>query len=190
MRRKNLAKRSYPKKQYDDLFLKYEESLKKYKILENKLKNYDKTLNLNAIQKQKLREELAPAPTEMPKIWRGKNTAQIDGLLESEIDDLLVGKSSLKKKDFNGAIKIFQKLENSKFHQIRVRAKYQIGKLLFEQQEYDLAMQVFEEIVKSHSYSGIALMAVEDVIKCAEKLKLQDVLDTYKNFNHKYFKES
>ena len=56
--------------------------------------------------------------------------------------------------------------------QVRVRAKYFIGEILFIQEEYDLAMQVFEEIINQHAFSAVIIKSLDRLVECSKKLGL------------------
>jgi tetratricopeptide (TPR) repeat protein len=63
-----------------------------------------------------------------------------------EVSDLV------KVNKFENALVLLKELENSKEKQIVVRAKIMLGDLLFNQGEFDLASQVYEEVIKKYDY--------------------------------------
>ncbi len=85
------------------------------------------------------------------------------------------------KNDNDNALRIFQTLENSPLAQIRVRAKYQIGEILFTQNEYDLAMQIYEEIIHHYAFSGVVIPALAKLVVCYEKLNIKDKKAKYQS---------
>jgi hypothetical protein len=72
------------------------------------------------------------------------------------------------------ATKIFQQLENGAHPSIKARAKFQVGEMLLEKGQHDLALQVFEDIINKNSHSGIVLAALKQAQVCAEKLGIQN----------------
>ncbi len=88
---------------------------------------------------------------------------------------------------FENALAILKNLENSKERQVQVRAKMMLGDLLFNQGEYDLAMQVYEEILSKHAFSGLVLKALGKLVACSEKLKLPEKQAKYYSLLHDFF---
>ena len=71
--------------------------------------------------------------------------------------------------------------------QIVVRAKIMLGDLLFTQGEFDLASQVYEEVVKKYAFSGYVLKALGRLVSCSEKLKQPDKQAKYYSLLHDFF---
>lgn len=88
---------------------------------------------------------------------------------------------------FENALTILKDLENSKEKQIVVRAKIMLGDLLFNQGEYDLASQVYEEIIKKYAFSGYVLKALGKLVACSEKLKQPEKQAKYYSLLHDFF---
>lgn len=88
---------------------------------------------------------------------------------------------------FDNALTILKDLENSKEKQIVVRAKIMLGDLLFNQGEYDLASQVYEEIIKKYAFSGYVLKALGKLVACSEKLKQPEKQAKYYSLLHDFF---
>jgi len=88
---------------------------------------------------------------------------------------------------FENALTIIKELETSKDKQIAVRAKMMLGELLFNNNEYDLAMQVYEEVIKKHGHSGFVLKALGRLVSCSEKLKLAEKQAKYYSLLHDFF---
>ncbi len=91
---------------------------------------------------------------------------------------------------FENALTILKDLENSKERQIVVRAKIMLGDLLFNQGEYDLASQVYEEIIKKYAFSGYVLKALGKLVACNEKLKQPEKQAKYYSLLHDFFEAS
>jgi tetratricopeptide (TPR) repeat protein len=68
------------------------------------------------------------------------------------------------------AMKLFQELASSAVPPIRARAQLQMGEVLMQQGEFDLALQAFEGVINRMSYSGVVLDALRNAAVCSEKL--------------------
>jgi tetratricopeptide (TPR) repeat protein len=126
-----------------------------------------------------------PMPTSM-------GVAQVNNT--DEIDDQILRLREVQEKvsanKFENALMILKELENSKEKQIVVRAKMMLGDLLFNQGEYDLASQVYDEIVKKYAFSGFVLKALGKLVTCSEKLKQPEKQAKYYSLLHDFFEAS
>lgn len=68
------------------------------------------------------------------------------------------------------AMKSFQELASSAVPAIRARAQLQMGEVLMQQGEFDLALQAFEGVISRMSFSGVVLDALRNAAVCSEKL--------------------
>lgn len=68
------------------------------------------------------------------------------------------------------AMRTFQELASSAVPPIRARAQLQMGEVLMQQGEFDLALQAFEGVISRMSYSGVVLDALRNAAVCSEKL--------------------
>lgn len=184
------------KREYDDLLRKYEELNKLY-LKEKEMKKQNKLLtdlnsiggspNLNdtvdvfnkGVKKTTQPEFDYGLPEIKSEPFVGEMSRADEAKLENEIGELRKTKQLLAEKKFEKAMGKLQPLEQSKFRQIRVRAKFLIGSLLLEQREYDLALQVFEEIIQKYAFSHVVLNALEGLVVCSEKLNLPQKRDQY-----------
>ena len=181
---KNAKKsRTVSREQYDNLLVKYEELTKKYELLKE---------GAPKSSQPSLQDELAQSSTE--NFSQNSNNAEtVDAFasqapvvvpetlpqdLESQLSLFRKGLAS-KKTDQGAATKIFQQLENGAHASIRPRAKFQIGEMLLEKGQYDLALQVFEDIINKNAHSGVVLGALKHAQLCAEKLGIQNKKDQY-----------
>lgn len=104
------------------------------------------------------------------------------GSIESEISDLKKGMSLAGAGKFDQAIKVLQSLsKTSSNKQIQVRAKFGTGEVFLAQKEYDLALQVYEDIINHNVYSGLVLNALKRAVTCSEKLNLTDKKTRYES---------
>jgi tetratricopeptide (TPR) repeat protein len=85
------------------------------------------------------------------------------------------------------ATKIFQQLENQGIPPVRARAKLQIGQILFDKQQHDLALQVFEDIIQRNANSGVVIDALRLAMASSEKLGLKEKRDQYSSMLNDVF---
>lgn len=107
--------------------------------------------------------------------------------IESEIAKLREAEGLIERNKFNEGLNKLKVVENSTSRQVRVRAKYLLGEILFKQKEYDLAMQVFEEIISKDAFSGMVLKSLGRLIVCCEKLKQEKKQQQYYSILHDFF---
>lgn len=88
---------------------------------------------------------------------------------------------------FDQALAVLKDLEDSKEKQIAVRAKMLLADLLFGQQEYDLASQVYEEVISQYAFSGFVVKALGKLVVCSEKLKQPEKQAKYYSLLHDFF---
>jgi predicted negative regulator of RcsB-dependent stress response len=107
--------------------------------------------------------------------------------IENEITKLREAEVLIERNKFNEGLNKLKVVENSTSRQVRVRAKYLLGEILFKQKEYDLAMQVFEEIISKDAFSGMVLKSLGRLIVCCEKLKQEKKQQQYYSILHDFF---
>lgn len=127
--------------------------------------------------------EKGPALPGSMGVQQVNNTDDIDDqiLRLREVSDLI------KVNKFENALTILKELENSSEKQIVVRAKMMLGDLLFNQGEFDLASQVYEEVIKKYAFSGHVLKALGKLVACSEKLKQPEKQAKYYSLLHDFF---
>ena len=111
------------------------------------------------------------------------NTDEID----DQISRLREVQELVKVNKFEQALVILKELEASKEKQIVVRAKMMLGDLLFNQGEYDLSSQVYEEIIGKYAFSGFVIKALGKLVVCSEKLKQPEKQAKYYSLLHDFF---
>ena len=109
--------------------------------------------------------------------------------INAEIDQFRAAEAAVRKGDMSQGMKLFKIIEKSQNMQLKVRAKYNIAEILFDQKDYDLAMQAYEEIIKSYAFSGLVIKSLGRLIVCTEKLKLKEKKDKYYSILHDFFKQ-
>jgi len=85
------------------------------------------------------------------------------------------------------ATKIFQQLETQAAPPVKVKAKFELGELLLTKGQYDLSLQIFEDIINHHAYSGVVLQALKGASICADKLGSQNKKDQYESMLNDVF---
>ncbi len=110
--------------------------------------------------------------------------------IEDQIIKLDRAQALLAQNRFDQSLTLLKDLEASNVRQIRVRAKFLIGEMLFTQGEYDLSMQVFEEIIHKDAFSGLVLKTLGRLIVCSEKLKLTKKQQKYYSILHDFFESA
>lgn len=145
------------KKRYDELLTRY-----------NKLKNKkDPSMAIDQIKIETV-DVFAPARTVSSK----EQT-------ETDIDKLDLSEKYIAVGNFEKATGYLKQLENSGNRQVQVRAKFLMGEMYFTQKEYDLAMQIFEDIVKNYSFSGVVIKALGRLEACSKNLKQPEKQKVY-----------
>jgi len=109
------------------------------------------------------------------------------GEVEDDLQQLQKAEGLLNQNKFDATLSIVKKLETSPSKQVRVRAKFLLGEILFKQGEFDLAMQIFEEIITRDAYSGMVVKTLGRLIVCSEKLGLKAKKDKYFSVMHDFF---
>jgi TolA-binding protein len=107
--------------------------------------------------------------------------------VDEQIVQLREAATLVKVNKFDNALAILKDLESSKEKQIVVRAKLMLGDLLFQQGEFDLAMQAYEDIVKNYAFSGLVVKALGKLVACTEKLKQPEKQAKYYSLLHDFF---
>jgi hypothetical protein len=180
--------RSVPREQYDQLLVKYEELTKKYESLKEgkpehslvdelqntQTENFARTSpNVETETVNLLPNDPAatPVPTPAPTATDTTTIVSVPADVESQLSLYRQG-LTLKSSNPGEATKIFQELDAKGDPNVSVRAKLQVGELLFSRQQYDLALQVFEDIITKSAHSSVVLDALKFAEVCADKLGL------------------
>ena len=172
--------RAVSRQQYDQLLVKYEELSKKYETLKegpNKqpslVDELQKTSGENFANNSSNAETVDAFPNQVVI-----STDDVPSDIESQLT-LYKKAVSMKGSNPGEATKIFQQLETAGVPAVKVRSKLQIGELLYAKGQYDLALQVFEDIINKNAHSGIVLDALKLAVVCTDKLGIQDKKDQY-----------
>ena len=203
---------SVPKEQYDELVKKYQDLLNQSKnlkinepekstqpeipaLVENTVLDPSDLVNKidTAIPDAKSPDgvdaishnPVQAGPT--PPMSIGVKTVNHTDDIDSQITRLREAQEAIKVNKFENALVILKDLENSEERQITVRAKMMLGDLLYNQGEFDLASQVYEEIITKHAFSGFVLKALGKLVACSEKLKQPEKQAKYYSLLHDFF---
>lgn len=174
-------RKSVSREQYDELLVKYEELSKKYESLKDGKSSSASSL-LDEIQNNS--KTSANVDTETVDIFApagnqaAASTAALPQDIESELSLYRRG-LALKNSNPGEATKIFQQLETSRTPSVKVRAKFQVGEMLYSKQQYDLALQVFDDIISREAHSGVVLDALKYAAVCSDKLGVAQKRDQY-----------
>lgn len=142
--------KTVPKKQYDELLTKY-----------NQLKNKK--------DPSKAIDEISIETIDVVAISPKRDTAsKVE--VESDFEKLKYADKYIAVGDFEKATTLLKKLEVSGNKQIQVRAKFLLGEIMFSQKEYDMALQIFEDIINNYSFSGLVIKALERLEVCSKNL--------------------
>ncbi len=135
-----------------------------------------------------LKTETAKGPA-VPTSMGVKTVNNTDDI-DDQISRLREVQELVKVNKFENALVILKELEGSKEKQIVVRAKMMLGDLLFNQGEYDLSSQVYEEIIGKYAFSGFVIKALGKLVVCSEKLKQPEKQAKYYSLLHDFFEAS
>ncbi len=190
---KKSSSKTISRAQYDNLLVKYEELSKKYELLkENRSKDqpslkdeiqqtsYENFSNTSSNTSSNV--ETVDAFSNQPVA----EVANVSSDVESQLS-LYKKAVNLKSSASGDATKIFQQLETQGIPEVKVRSKLQIGEMLYEKGQYDLALQVFEDIINKYAYSGVVLDSLKYAQICSEKLGLQNKKDQYSSMINDVF---
>ncbi|MBP5296673.1 MAG: hypothetical protein J6Y94_05005 [Bacteriovoracaceae bacterium] len=61
------------------------------------------------------------------------------------------------------------------------------AEILYAQHEYDLAFQVYEEIIQQDAFSALVIPALAKLVTCADKLNLTEKKEQYYSLLHDVF---
>ena len=99
--------------------------------------------------------------------------------IQEQLDIYNRAKELFRQKQYDTASLELKKINQSSIRQIQVHARFLAGEIMFETGEYDLAMQIYEEILKSNAFSGLVIKSIERLVVCSEKLKLKEKKERY-----------
>lgn len=173
--------RAVSRAQYDQLLVKYEELSKKYEKLKEGPNKGQSSLT-DELQNTSAENFANTSPNaETVDAFPNQVVVSTEDVPSDIEEQLTLYRRGLSLKGSNPgeATKIFQQLENAGIPSVKARSKLQIGELLYSKGQFDLALQVFEDIIQKHSHSGVVLNALKFAVVCSDKLGIQNKKDQY-----------
>ncbi len=197
------AATSVPKQQYDQLLQKYEALQTRLQTEEAQVDKEAMMGNLDDQTGEALLGDLQKAGSgelaETVDVFSQSNAANSSSQavvnsddyssvdVEAQIRNLQTAEQLVSNNKFDESLNLLKPLERSPVRQIRVRARYLVGESLFKQGDFDLSMQIFEEIIEKEAFSGTVIKALGRLIVCSEKLKLEKKKERYYSLLHDFF---
>lgn len=196
---------SVPKEQYDQLLQKYEALQTRYQTDEAQVASQAMPEAMDGPgANQAILGALENANqgdlAETVDVFAAQNNAQTSASstvvgsddyssvdVEAQIRNLQLADKLVSQNKFDESLNLLKPLERSPVRQVRVRARYLVGESLFKQGDYDLSMQIFEEIIQKEAFSGMVLKALGRLIVCSEKLNLEKKKERYYSLLHDFF---
>ena len=179
--KKMKSSRSVPRAQYDQLLVKYEELSKKYEQLKEGPASAQDSL-VDELQR-------TSSNVETVNVFEGGSQSspiEVPSDIESQLSLYRRG-LALKESNPGEATKIFQQLENQAISPVRARAKFQIGEMLLARGQYDMALQVYEDVINKNAESGIVLDALRGAVVASDKLGIPNKKDQYSSMLNDVF---
>lgn len=197
------------REQYDQLVKQHQELMQRHELLQKEWQSSKQDPQL--LTELRLAKE-SPELAETVDVFSGTTSPQIQtevskpasmtsskpvidsraldpAMVEEHIQILRASNTLLAENRYDQALREIRKVENSPIRQIRARAKYNLGEVLFQQGEFDLAMQIFEDVIKTEAFSGIVLKTLGRLIVCSEKLNQEQKRETYFSMFHDFFEQ-
>ena len=204
-------KKTVSQGQYDSLLKKYEELQSEFKYLKTK----ENEKNIRIAEKAAMAEpSLGVKPIETVDVFSEEGVSKSkkveekrrpvstttgnkgfitelsdddEKVLETHIFELKKAQVAVEQGQHQGAMDLLGKLQKSPYRQIQVRAQFLVAESLFLQEEFNLALQAYEEIIQKNAFSGLVLKTLERVIICTRKLGIKDKEDRYYSILHDFF---
>lgn len=168
---RNDTRSSVTKAEYDELLSRYEELNRQYQALKDGRASDPLVTELrDAPMLTNQGIENGPRVETVDAFSGAAATAPLDiGDVEGQLNRYRQAQA-MRATNPTEAMKSFQELASSAVPAIRARAQLQMGEVLMQQGEFDLALQAFEGVISRMSYSGVVLDALRNAAVCSEKL--------------------
>lgn len=202
------ATESVPRRQYDELMNKYKVLLEERKMervetvgdanaMANEMEQSAVLSQLSQVKGDGEKSELSPTVdlfkeskvAEQKKRSRPMPRNYSPALINDHVNKIKQVERLVTQNKIDPAIKLLKELEMSPVRQVAVRAKFFLGEILFKQEEYDLALQVYEDVLKKHAFSGLVVVSLGRLIVCSEKLKINSKKEKYYSMLHDFFEQ-
>jgi TolA-binding protein len=200
-----------PREQYEQLMKQHQELVQRHQLLQQEWQASKQDPQL--LGELRLARE-TPELAETVDVFSGRSSPQIrpsspapsapsvgstrpvidsrvldPAMVEEHILILRNSNTMIAQNRYDQALREIRKIENSPIRQIRARAKFNLGEVLFQQGEFDLAMQIFEDVIKTEAFSGIVLKTLGRLIVCSERLNQEQKRETYFSMFHDFFEQ-
>lgn len=165
----------------------YNDVVEKNKILEQKIEILEGQLSPNSrqvVEQDNKRDEMITEVVDLSTLTTPEPAKKVvqpapvvvasPKTIEQEVD--LYQKAMLLKNNGNldDAIKILNRLNQAKSKQVLVRVKNQLGHIYQAQEQYDLAVQVYKEVIENYAFSGVVIESLSGIVECYDKLGLSN----------------
>ena len=169
---KTSKKQMIPKSEYDELLARYDELNRQYQSLKEGT-SVDSTPQItNSGVENGTRVETVDVFSSQ------KNIAMDLGDVESQVMKYRQAEV-IRNTAPAESMKVYQQLALSGEPSLKAKSQLRIGEILFQQGEFDLALQSFEVVITKLAYSGTVLEALKQAALCCEKLGLAQKRDQY-----------
>ncbi|MDH4468223.1 MAG: hypothetical protein QE271_09195 [Bacteriovoracaceae bacterium] len=101
----------------------------------------------------------------------------------SDFGELRKGMLAYEIQKYDLAMNIFDKLTNSREDQVKYRSRFYAAKILLAKNEYNLALQVFEDLIERYAFSGLTAESLQGAKECAEKLGKPDKVKKFQELS-------
>lgn len=170
------------KGQYDDLMVKYKTLNDKHERLkEQGLNNKSGFDQITELSKNKSTETVDVFGDNGISSKLKSTRSAVPSSIEEEVSYYKKAVALQGNGKNDEALKLFQFLENSTVAQLKVRSKLHIGDIYFSKNQYDLALQVYEDIIRNHAFSSSVLGALKHAVVCSTQLGLSDKRAQYES---------
>ena len=180
--KKFTADESVPKEKYDDLLKKYKDLVStKGPDLPNNGTNFVPVENKEMLLD--LKNRLLNSKMEFNNV-QDYNPSRVS----KDLNLLYQAYDKFNQKKFGDVIILLKELEASQVFQVRAQAKYLFGITMFEQGEFDLAMQIFEDVMVKMRSSVFGLLSLNKLLACTERLGLKKKNEYYTQIFSRFMK--
>lgn len=173
--------------QYNDMVSKNKELEEKVELLEARLNQNQAPSNndlANEMVKDSGRDELITEVVDLSSLTNNSSRPEVAENLSSAVAAAPMNPSDVEKEvdlyqkavllknngNYNESIKIFNRLGQASSKQILVRVKQQLGEIYQAQGQFDLAIQMYKEVIEKYAFSGIVINALTGIVECYDKM--------------------
>ena len=181
-RRDRTQEKPVTRAEYNELLKKYEKLLAKHTPttpVENRSNKSDE-------EEIEQLEKLITQVLNTKKAKVAKKQIYSSEQVRNELKRLAQLKRKMDQKKFGDALLLVKELESSQVEQVRAQTRFYFSEILFMQKEYDLAMQIYEEIMIKMDFSIYAKESLEKLVLCTNKLNRESKNSYYQSILKKF----